>query len=262
MPTALIVEDEPEANHLLSMLVTHRGFLTESAYTGSQALDFVSRRIPDIVFLDLMLPDMTGFEVCQRLKTQKSTSLIPVVMVTARVAADNRGECFGIGADEYVPKPYMPDQIFQAITDATGWSDRVSGEVVHGTIPIESACGDETLRRHSQLRSILLARTSLDLDAVQNVSRVIAEIRQAALDWSRRAGSPLRTRVVYLVERDVLTLTVEDGSGWLAEEGPTLPGRWSDALAAAQFAIPSGTDPRRSLTFFRRYPPSEPTFHS
>src|SRR6516225_731065 len=83
MPTALIVEDEPEANRLLSMLVQLRGYRTESAFTGGEALSKVDQRPPDIVFLDLMLPDINGYEVCTCLKTQRATSLIPVVMVTA-----------------------------------------------------------------------------------------------------------------------------------------------------------------------------------
>ena len=79
MPSALIVEDEPEANHLLAMLVQLRGYRTDSAYTGGEALEKVREQPPDIVFLDLMLPDMNGYEVCRALKTKKATSLIPIV---------------------------------------------------------------------------------------------------------------------------------------------------------------------------------------
>ena len=60
------------------------------------------------------------------------------------------------------------------------------------------------------------------------------------------------------IERDVLTLTLDEGSGWLAEEGPVLPRRWSSALAAAEFASPADVGPGQCLTFFRRYPPCEP----
>src|SRR3954454_17984312 len=90
MPTALIVEDVPEANKLLSMLVQLRGYRTDSAFTGSEALEKIGHSPPDIVFLDLMLPDINGYEVCKSLKSLKATSPIPVVMVTARVAAENR----------------------------------------------------------------------------------------------------------------------------------------------------------------------------
>src|SRR4051812_38895893 len=118
MPTALIVEDEPEANHLLAMLVQLRGYRTDSAYTGGEALEKVGQDPPDIVFLDLMLPDINGYEVCKTIKGRRKTSLIPVVMVTARVAAENRLQSFCVGADDYIPKPYTPEQIYQAMADA------------------------------------------------------------------------------------------------------------------------------------------------
>ena len=71
MPTALIVEDEPEANHLLAMLVQLRGYRTDSAYTGGEALEKVRQQPPDIVFLDLMLPDINGYEVCKSIKASR-----------------------------------------------------------------------------------------------------------------------------------------------------------------------------------------------
>src|SRR5262245_13126556 len=111
MPTALIVEDEPEANKLLAMLVKLRGFQTVSAFTGNEAIEKAGECDPDVVFLDLMLPDINGYEVCRVLKSRQPTSAIPVVIVTARVAADNRLESFSNGADDYIPKPYTPDQI-------------------------------------------------------------------------------------------------------------------------------------------------------
>ena len=77
MPTALIVEDEPEANHLLAMLVQLRGYRTDSAYTGGEALEKVRSQPPDIVFLDLMLPDINGYEVCKSIKARRTTSLHP-----------------------------------------------------------------------------------------------------------------------------------------------------------------------------------------
>ena len=115
MPTALIVEDEPEANKLLAMLLQLRGYRTESAYRGAEALEKIRDHAPDVVFLDLMLPDMDGYEVCRSLKTPGGVSVVPVVIVTARLTAENRIESFEAGADDYIPKPYTPDQIFEAL---------------------------------------------------------------------------------------------------------------------------------------------------
>ena len=78
---------------------------------------------PDIVFLDLMLPDINGFDVCEALKSSRPTSAIPVVMVTARMADENRLQGFRAGATDYVPKPYTPDQIFGAMAQADAWRE-------------------------------------------------------------------------------------------------------------------------------------------
>src|SRR6185312_11958628 len=138
MPTALIVEDEPEANELLSMLVQLRGYQTDSAFTGNQALEKVEQVRPDIVFLDLMLPDINGYDVCRQLKAHRDTSGIPVVLVTARLAAENRLQGFRVGATDYVPKPYTPDQIFGAMAHADIWRARLAEGAVEGVIPLDA----------------------------------------------------------------------------------------------------------------------------
>ena len=119
MPTALIVEDEPEANRLLAMLVQLRGYTTASAFTGGEAIAFFEAdNTPDVVFLDLMLPDLNGFEVCRYIKGRADTRGIPVVMVTARLADENRARSTQVGADGFIPKPYTPNQIFDALASA------------------------------------------------------------------------------------------------------------------------------------------------
>ena len=105
MPTALIVEDEPEANKLLAMLVQLRGYHTESALDGAQAMDYLRKRVPDVVFLDLMLPDVDGYDICRFLKSSGNTSKVPVIIVTARITDLNRIESFRAGADPCSASP-------------------------------------------------------------------------------------------------------------------------------------------------------------
>src|SRR3954463_7888531 len=100
MPTALIVEDEPEANKLLAMLVRLRGYQTDSAFTGNEALEKVRGGRPDVGFLDLMPPDLSGVEVCRAMRSDPATSLIPVVVVTARPPDRGREESYRAGASE------------------------------------------------------------------------------------------------------------------------------------------------------------------
>lgn len=118
MPTALIVEDEPEANRLLSRIVQLKGYTTRSAHSGAEAVAAVQSDSFDIVFLDLMLPDMNGYEVCRVIKQHPVARATPVVVVTARLVDENRAKSAEVGADGFIPKPYTPVQIFEALAHA------------------------------------------------------------------------------------------------------------------------------------------------
>jgi len=236
MPIALIVEDEPEANKLLALLVQLRGYSTVSAFTGSEALEKVQNRPPDIVFLDLMLPDINGYEVCRRLKSRKSTSLIPVVMVTARIAAENRQQSFCVGADDYIPKPYTPDQIFQAMEDADAWRKDIErdnpgreGEI---TFRVDS---DSSLRQLAQLRNLLVARTPLDVECVCRMADALQALRASAERWGRHSGVDACASLTYQFHPDRVVFTLEGPSDWLAHTRQSSSETWAETLAAAGF---------------------------
>lgn len=119
MPTALIVEDEPEANRLLAMIVQLKGYVTRSAFNGREAMTAIEDETFDVVFLDLMLPDTNGYEICRKIKDRPESSATPVVIVTARLADENRAKSAEVGADGFIPKPYTPGQIFEALAAAS-----------------------------------------------------------------------------------------------------------------------------------------------
>ena len=186
MPTALIVEDEPEANKLLAMLLQLRGYKTISAFLGEEALEKIREHSPDVVFLDLMLPDMNGYDVCRCLKSSGADSLIPVVIVTARLTAENRIESFEVGADDYVPKPYTPDQIFEALEQSRSWRDQLDALRVDGEVPLDSRDDGETLRCLARLRRLLQARSGLSCEEVDRIS----SSHQGGLVERRRLVTP------------------------------------------------------------------------
>ncbi len=103
----LIVEDERDLLNTLEYSLQREGYQTRSAATAKDALELVQKEpLPNLVLLDLMLPDMSGTEVCRRLKNGTNTKDIPVVMVTARAEEIDRVVGFEVGADDYVVKPY------------------------------------------------------------------------------------------------------------------------------------------------------------
>jgi len=108
----LIVDDEPELRSMLRQYLSREGFDVAEAATGSAALDAVSSIEPDLVLLDVGLPDTDGFEV---LRTLRGTSDVPVIMLTARDDEIDRVVGLSVGADDYVVKPFSPRELVARI---------------------------------------------------------------------------------------------------------------------------------------------------
>ncbi len=106
MASILLVDDERDLLSLLDFNLRAAGFETLLATSGEQALAQLRRRVPDLVLLDLMLPDLPGTEVCRQIKGDPRTRHVPVVMLTAKGDEVDRVVGFEIGADDYVTKPF------------------------------------------------------------------------------------------------------------------------------------------------------------
>ena len=110
-PRVLVVEDEPDIAALIAYQLTREGFRVETAGTGPEALQAVSRDIPDLVVLDRMLPGLSGDEVLRRLKGEPATANIPVLVLTAKREQEDRIKGFELGADDYLTKPFSPREL-------------------------------------------------------------------------------------------------------------------------------------------------------
>ena len=103
----LIVEDETDLVGVLEYNLKNQGYSVESALTGSEALrKIASGRAPDLILLDLMLPDISGVDVCRQCRSQERTRTVPILMLTARGEEADRIAGFEVGADDYVTKPF------------------------------------------------------------------------------------------------------------------------------------------------------------
>jgi two-component system, OmpR family, alkaline phosphatase synthesis response regulator PhoP len=107
----LIVEDDPDIAELVARYLDKAGFTTERAATGRDALAAVAARRPDLLVLDLMLPHVDGLEVCRALRANPSTAALPIIMVTARADESERIVGLELGADDYVAKPFSPNEL-------------------------------------------------------------------------------------------------------------------------------------------------------
>jgi len=240
MPIALIVEDEPEANKLLSMLVKLRGFQTVSAFTGKEAVEKAKDCEPDVVFLDLMLPDTNGYEVCRVLKSRQPTNAIPVVIVTARVAADNRLESFSNGADDFIPKPYTPDQIFESLAQVGEWKRDIVSPRIEGDVSLDRL-GTDTLRDLARLRSLIVARTPLDFAAVEEVFAQIHWIWAFAEHSQAGTGPRPALSLRYQLDDCRLSIQLVDRAGWMEAYRSRASKPHSESRDAAEF-VPARTE--------------------
>lgn len=112
----LVVDDDPEINQLVGAYAELAGFHYRAAHTGNAALDEVRRRMPRVIVLDLMLPDLDGMEVCRRVKSEAATAQVPVIILTALESDMSRVRGLECGAAEYLTKPFDPDQLMQIIS--------------------------------------------------------------------------------------------------------------------------------------------------
>ncbi|WP_323180199.1 response regulator transcription factor [Streptomyces sp. NBC_00893] len=116
----LVVDDEPTVRELLRTALRYTGFHVDAAATGQEALDLAARRTPDLVLLDVMLPDMEGFEVIRRLRAQPRARPgrggdVPVLFVTARDDLQDRLHGLRLGGDDYVTKPFDLEELIARI---------------------------------------------------------------------------------------------------------------------------------------------------
>jgi two-component system phosphate regulon response regulator PhoB len=113
--TVLIVEDDQDIQQLVGYNLIKAGFQVEYADSGEEALDMVRHQHPDLVLLDLMLPEMDGIEFCKVLRSENQTAEIPIIMLTAKGEESDIVDGFEIGADDYITKPFSPKILLSRI---------------------------------------------------------------------------------------------------------------------------------------------------
>ena len=110
-----VVEDDTDIAELVAHHLGRAGFDVEVFHTGSDVMEQVRRQQPDLVVLDLMLPGLSGFEICRMMRGESSTATVPIIMLTARTEEDDRVRGLELGADDYLMKPFSPRELVARI---------------------------------------------------------------------------------------------------------------------------------------------------
>jgi CheY-like chemotaxis protein len=132
----LVVDDDLDTLKLVGMMLQRQGYTIVAAINGAQALSKVPAEKPDLILLDVMMPDIDGFEVCKRIRSDSNYASIPILMFTAKTQVDDKVQGFESGADDYLPKPTHPAELLAHVKALLGRS-RVS--TTSTTVPVKRA---------------------------------------------------------------------------------------------------------------------------
>jgi DNA-binding response OmpR family regulator len=130
-PRILIVDDDPDMVELLRLVLTEASFSVSTATTGKEALRKVQRSPPDLMVLDLLLPGMNGFSVCEQLRRNPATASVPILMITVLPGEFPRLVGVEAGANAYLNKPFRMEEFLSCVSDLVGRPD-VASEVLAG----------------------------------------------------------------------------------------------------------------------------------
>ncbi len=208
--TVLVVDDERDNNDILSSLVQAREFSPIQVFSGAQAIAAVAERKPDLILLDLMLPDMDGFELCDRFKRARETNLIPIVMVTALNDEKHRATGVKVGANGYLSKPFTPERLYASMDQALAWHEEHQKRGTTGEINFDIRSELTYLAQANDMLADLFAHTSLTPRQIKDLKQAIMEMGGNAIEWGHRKNAELVLRITYRIDPKAVTLIIED----------------------------------------------------
>lgn len=185
----LVVDDEPNLLRMLGYALSNEGYQVIGAKHGAEALHRVQTHQPDLVILDVMLPDMSGVEICQRLRQSSETANIPIIMLSARAQVSDKVEGLEAGADEYVTKPVELEEIVARVAALLKRTERLrqtpsaKRKKVIGFMGVKGGVGTTTVALN-----VALALTKHDQSVTAVELRPYAGTFSFHLDWSPTEG--------------------------------------------------------------------------
>jgi len=198
----LVVDDEERIVHFIRLNLEQDGFQTVEAFTGKQAMDKLRQALPDLILLDVMLPDLDGFEVLRLIRENHD---VPVIMLTAKTEEDDRVRGLELGADDYVTKPFSPRELVSRVRAVLR---RAEGREAQGVIEVDERLKIDFDRREVWVEGKLVklrpTEYRLLYHLVQNAGWVVTHDQILAKVWGyeyRDEPHYVRLYVNYLREK-------------------------------------------------------------
>jgi DNA-binding response OmpR family regulator len=196
MPKKIIlIEDDQDINRLVTHYLTKEGYAMKSSQDGIRGLQLIKQEKPDLVILDLMLPEMDGLEVCKRLRADAKTSVLPIIVLTAKGEESDKIVGLELGADDYVTKPFSPKELVARVKALFRRSERQVEESTgfcYG--PISLDVSRHEVKVSGKAVQLTAKEFSLLLQLLKNKGRVLT--RETLLDTVWGYDSDVTTRTV------------------------------------------------------------------
>lgn len=193
MKKILIIEDEEDISEFLTLELEHEGFVVETAYEGREGLDLALNQTFDLILLDLMLPGLSGVEICRRIRAVKDT---PIIMLTARDSVIDRVMGLDSGADDYLSKPFAIEELLARMRVIFRRIEKNSGKIMHVMTfkDIEVNTVSRTVQKGTETIELTKREYDLLLLFLQNIDCVLT--REVILDQIWGYDIAIETNVV------------------------------------------------------------------
>lgn len=206
----LVVEDDESLAELEAELLSRMGYQPTVLHKGGPAAEWVRQNRPQFVLLDLMLPDLSGYEVCQELKLDRDTSLTPVVIVTARTGHADMLKGLRVGANFYLTKPFTVDQLNHAVEHALAWRRELERSGAAGEVHFHLQSDAQYLEELNRLLASLFLFTGMSEDQVFQLTTAVREMGSNAIEWGNRKQVDRPVTVTYRIEPDQVVIRIRD----------------------------------------------------
>jgi CheY-like chemotaxis protein len=221
MGAALIVAPDGATTERLAELLKERGYVPTNLTEGKSAHHWVRQHRPDLVFLDLELPDLDSSKVCEMFKLDQETNLIPLILLTPRGEQNHRDSRFEVGANQYLPKPFTAQQLDQAVHESNVWRDSLLKNGAFGEIHFHLQSDLGYLDEFNKLLSSLFLQSGLNEVEAKQLTMAVRELGANAIEWGHKRQVDRIVAVTYRVERDKVTVVIRDtGPGFNPEQVP------------------------------------------
>jgi DNA-binding response OmpR family regulator len=207
----LILEDHPEQADLVARILRIKyGKECLLSRDGKTALRLAREHIPDVLFVDLMLPDINGFDVCRQLRLDRATMLIPVVMLTALNDMQHRVHGYRVGANAYVTKPYGIDVLFEAISAARAWRDSMEQRSLQGELSVELNSEITLLKALNDFLMRVCRETPFSNEQAMQLRQAVMEMAHNAIEWGNQRQCEPCVKFTYRIHEHHLEIIARD----------------------------------------------------